>query len=239
MARKRDDLAYIVLPNRDGWMVTFSDMTNLLLTFFVMIIAMSSLDTKMFKESFGFFNQGNGVLEFPGEQMLRSVPRLKEASVIKIYVDASALSRDVMMNMPEEVVRGAESAGINIFDVRQSARGLSVALNSDVLFDPDSADLKPQAREILTAVVDVLRRTDYQLSVEGHTDNTGALDQNITLSLRRAQAVLDYAVYVRDLSPTRFSLAGYGPLMPRAANASEYGRARNRRVEIVLIKEKL
>lgn len=239
MAKLNRAVEYITLPSRDRWMVTFSDMTNLLLTFFVLIIATSSMDTKVFKESFGFFNQGDGVLEFPAEQKLRSVPRIKEASVLKIYVDAAALSRDVMLQLPTEVARGTAGAAISAFDIRETPRGLAISLDSNVLFDPGSAQLKPQAATVLAALAVVLAKTDYQLSVEGHTDNTGGMESNMTLSLKRAQAVLDHFVYVNDLTPTRFCLAGYGPLVPRAANASEYGRARNRRVEVVLLKDQV
>jgi len=237
MARKNNNIEYIRLPNKDGWMITFSDMTNLLLTFFVMMIAFSTLDNQIFKESFGFFRQGVGVLDFPGEQRSKSIPKLAEASIIKIYVDPATLEKDILSKMPEDAMRKVQYASIDLLDVRQTPRGLAISLNTDVLFDTGSANLKLGTYAILSAIAGVIGKTDYEISVEGHTDNTGATEMNMNLSLRRGQAVLDYFIYVADMRPTRFCLAGYGPLMPFWHNDTELGRARNRRVEIVLLKD--
>ena len=71
MAYKDKNVMYIKLPDRMGWMVTCSDLVTLLLTFFVMIIAMSSMDSKVLKDSFGFFSAVTGPLEFSREHEVK------------------------------------------------------------------------------------------------------------------------------------------------------------------------
>jgi chemotaxis protein MotB len=236
MADQYPHVKYIQLPRRDGWMVTLTDMTYVLMTFFVLILSMSAMDKKAFKESFGFFNEGSGVLEYPGEQQLRSMSSPADKNVLKI-VDMSTLSRELQANVPQGIPSEAGNVGTDLYDVRSTPRGLAIALNSDVLFDTGSARIKPQMQQAMSGIAAVLARTDGRISVEGHTDNTGETEMNMNLSLRRGQAVLDYFIYVADMRPTRFCLAGYGPFMPFWHNDTELGRARNRRVEIVLLKD--
>lgn len=102
-------------------------------------------------------------------------------------------------------------------------------------FDVDKATLRPDAQPIL-AEIDKLLQSDpaLKLSIEGHTDNTGAPDHNQTLSAARARSVLGALVGL-GIDPARLQSKGFGQDKPLADNAREDGRAKNRRVELVKI----
>jgi outer membrane protein OmpA-like peptidoglycan-associated protein len=120
-----------------------------------------------------------------------------------------------------------------ILETRESARGLIVNV-SDVLFDTDSANLKPGAREKLARVAGVLlSHQGLQLAVEGHTDSVGAEGYNQRLSERRAASVRDYLVR-QGIAPTGVATSGLGESQPVVSNNTAAGRQQNRRVELVV-----
>lgn len=112
-------------------------------------------------------------------------------------------------------------------------RGLVINLGED-LFDTGDAQLKPSANRVLLQLAQYLqlnpRRT---LRVEGYTDSTGNASDNLALSQARAQAVVDLLASL-GVAPERMAVRGYGGQFPIEANASERGRALNRRVEVVI-----
>jgi OOP family OmpA-OmpF porin len=113
---------------------------------------------------------------------------------------------------------------------------LQVSLNSAVLFDTDKYDLKPEARQELAHVVDLIRQQpNGSVLVEGHTDATGSEAHNQTLSENRARSVRDYLEAQTQGAGVRFSSRGYGKSRPIASNDTEAGRAKNRRVEIIIV----
>ena len=123
----------------------------------------------------------------------------------------------------------------------EGARGIQKALEEDgrvdlygILFDTNQATLKPESERTLEAVFEVLEGNE-QLAVRvvGHTDDVGSAENNRSLSGRRATAVRDWLVK-RGVATARLSAAGRGESQPVASNATEEGRARNRRVEIAV-----
>ena len=102
-----------------------------------------------------------------------------------------------------------------------------------ILFDTDAATLKAESEATLAEIVSVLKdNAGLSIYVVGHTDDVGALDYNQDLSLRRAVAVTD-ALVAKGISRDRLTPLGAGPMAPVASNATEDGRALNRRVELV------
>lgn len=116
--------------------------------------------------------------------------------------------------------------------VQDADRGLVLTLG-DVLFDSGDAELKPSANRTLLKLVQFLQiNLKRRVRVEGYTDNTGEPAFNLQLSRDRAQAVADMLVDL-GVDEKRIQVRGYGDQYPIEANASERGRAVNRRVEIV------
>lgn len=126
----------------------------------------------------------------------------------KVTVDAEALARDLT------------TAG------RAALYGVS--------FDTNSATLQPASQPALAEVARMLdHNPQLRLYVVGHTDDVGEMKVNLDLSRRRAEAVVAALVGQYKIQPDRLEAAGVGPLAPVAPNASEQGRALNRRVELV------
>ena len=111
---------------------------------------------------------------------------------------------------------------------------IQLVMPSNITFDFDSAVFKTGFNHTLDSVAKVLKEYNKtNVIVAGYTDNVGKADYNNQLSLRRAQAVADYLI-LRNVSPARISVYGYGSQYPVASNDPEAGRAQNRRVTITL-----
>jgi outer membrane protein OmpA-like peptidoglycan-associated protein len=119
-----------------------------------------------------------------------------------------------------------------VAQVTKTENGLLVQLASDILFDVDSAVLKPEAVDQLTKVGDIIAKYgDDRVRIEGHTDAQGAAAYNEELSLRRADAVRR-VLLSRGVQEKQMLVLGLGEARPVADNQSAAGRARNRRVEL-------
>lgn len=133
---------------------------------------------------------------------------------------------DKQADMIEEAVPGAE--------VKRVGEGIQIVFDdkSGVNFALNSAELTADAKKNLDAITEVfIEFPDTKLMIEGHTDDTGADDYNMKLSVRRAQSVANY-FKAKGVSASRFSVEGFGETAPRFPNDSDVNRVKNRRVEI-------
>ncbi|MEP7301321.1 MAG: OmpA family protein [Caldimonas sp.] len=122
--------------------------------------------------------------------------------------------------------------GSNVEISQTADNQLRLAVPSDISFETGGYAVKAQLRGVLDALAATLAgERDARLRIVGHTDRTGSAAVNNPLSLDRAQSVRDYLA-ARSVAPTRVETVGRGDREPIADNASEAGRARNRRVEI-------
>ncbi len=126
----------------------------------------------------------------------------------------------------------AASAGTGVEVARTDDNRLKVNVPSDISFDTGRADIKPAMRPVLDELGKNLDGS-VRVTIVGHTDSTGSDAVNNPLSLERAQAVRDYLAG-RGVAPQRVTVQGRGEHEPVASNATESGRAQNRRVEIYL-----
>lgn len=100
-------------------------------------------------------------------------------------------------------------------------------------FDTAKADIKPESAAIVDEIVALMRNnTQLNIAIEGHTDNVGTAASNQTLSEARAKSVMA-AIVAKGIPAARLSAQGFGQTKPIADNATEEGKARNRRVELV------
>jgi len=111
-----------------------------------------------------------------------------------------------------------------------------IEVNQVIFFDLGKATIKSRSKPILDEIVDTLRENPQikHVRIEGHSDTTGSKNFNIWLSSERAQSVVDYLIQ-NGVSAKRLSSRGYGPELPIASNATKEGRAKNRRVEFVIV----
>lgn len=139
--------------------------------------------------------------------------------------------REAKLNSAQQQGRWLEDQILSLVTT-QTERGLVMTLG-DVLFDPGHAELKSSASRTVLKVVQFLQLNPRRVvRIEGYTDSTGDRQENLKLSRDRAQAVADVLIDL-GVSEKRVQVEGYGQDFPVDANASERGRAQNRRVEIV------
>ncbi len=169
------------------------------------------------------------VLAAQGELARIEAERLAlAASVVALEDQSAALERE-----KAELSTRLHGALSQVADTQQSARGMIVSL-PNILFDTDQATLKNEAKVVIAKLAGILLiLPELNLRVEGHTDSTGSADHNQQLSERRAATVRDFLAQ-QGIGGQRMVSVGYGLTRPVADNSTRDGRAKNRRVEIVI-----
>ena len=131
-------------------------------------------------------------------------------------------------------VADMETGLISVREIQDSLLTLGKVALYGIFFDTGKAEVKPESGPNLDAIVSFLNdNSEVDLFVVGHTDITGGFDANVSLSKRRAEAVVK-ALQARGVSAARLQADGVGPLAPVASNQSAAGRQKNRRVELVV-----
>ena len=208
------------------WMATFSDMVTLIMVFFILMYAIASKNVSTFKSAIiGADAKSIGVLE--------------ALNAVEIQETLQNLEMTKTDDILSEVSGVAEQENL---DIETSQGKIIVRVPGTSLFKPGQADLQLSARAVLDAVVGVINKyPDYKIHIQGHTDDesisTEKFPTNWELSAGRATAVLRY-FYDKGVEPENMTATGYADTFPLATNDTVPGRAKNRRVEFVLEKEK-
>jgi outer membrane protein OmpA-like peptidoglycan-associated protein len=137
----------------------------------------------------------------------------------------------------EAKLKDARDTIARIAAVKDDDRGMVITLQGEVLFKTGKWDLKAGAMAKLDQIADALKGKEQPITVFGYTDNVGGHDQNMDLSLKRANSVRDYLV-TRGIPSDLITAQGKGDADPIAENTSTDGRQQNRRVEIVVAPKK-
>lgn len=227
--------------NTEAWMATYSDLVTLLLCFFVLLYSFSEVDVEKFEKMMNSFHGSIGVLD-GGKTMDEqdgasyNNANLKKDNEAEEIEDFLALKRYIEAYAQ---VKGLEDE----IKVTIEERGLMVRVLDNVFFDSGKADIKPRAREIILYIGEVLNKNQFlkkHIKVEGHTDNVKMnsvqFPSNWELSVRRATNVLRILESQRHIDGNRISASGYGPNRPIAPNDTPENKAKNRRVDIVVLK---
>lgn len=144
--------------------------------------------------------------------------------------------REEIKKERDELASKLKGALSSVAETTETARGLIVNL-AGVLFDLNQATLKPESQLKLAKLAGILMVfPDMKLSIEGHTDSTGSEDFNLKLSTERARTVYEFLMS-QGVSPERMKYQGFGSSRPVAPNDTEANRAKNRRVEVIVLKE--
>jgi len=217
-----------------AYMSTWGDMCTLLLCFFVMLLAMSTIDpTKFMVAANSFQNAFSGVLEsFP------TVLITKDILIPKLGGDAQnkRMAVDAATKMKEKIKEeGLEDA----MSVQVTETGISIQIEDKggLGFESGRADVSPKLYGILKDLTNVVNAAPTtQVRVEGHTDNVpihnAQFPSNWELSSARALNVVRYMANNGDVDPSRLSAIGYGEYRPRVPNTTAENRKTNRRIEI-------
>jgi chemotaxis protein MotB len=211
-----------------AWMVTYSDMVTLLLTFFVLLLSMASMDKIKFSSAAGSLRGAFGVLGSTEKTPL-SKPRVVEFAPIedetfhRLYQRIQTSITHLKLDRDIELVKDRGAVVLRVKD--------------SILFAPGEARVKAEAYPVLRKVADLVRPLPLNLRIEGNTDDLPLNDpllSNWDLSVNRAVGVLKFFAGENLLPLRRMSALGYGPENPLVPNASPEERGLNRRVDFVL-----
>ena len=228
----------------DEWLGTYSDCVTLLLTFFILLYSMSSVDAEKLKsisQAFVSVMTGQSADSFMEFDMYNGkVPVIGGESDVEGVIDAQSLGKENMYQDIKNYVEKNDLSGA--MDIIQDERGVILELKDTVLFQSGQADLIPGSKEVLDKVDTLISALPNSVIVEGHTDNVPISNyryaSNWELSTQRAVNVVKYFVETKNNDPMKFSAAGYGEYRPIVYNNSEENKAKNRRVNILIINEK-
>ena len=236
--------------NHERWLVSYADFITLLFAFFVVMYSLSSVNEGKYRvlsdSLVSAFRSVN--LNASGEQIVVSpvarpltAPSPPVAARTPEQIEAEARRQAQvarMRSVAEDIRRVLEplTRGGQV-SVSEGALGIKVEINASVLFAPGEAALGAQAITALRAVAEVLAGADFPITIEGHTDNlpinTFRFPSNWELSAVRASSVVRLFVE-SGVGAGRLTAAGYSDQRPLADNFNEEGRARNRRVTILI-----
>ncbi len=231
--RRRRRHAAAAQPNHERWLVSYADFITLLFAFFTTMYAISTVDAQklasMVDSMQVAFDRSDGE------------PRASRATTGAAPA-ATPMTASVEGREQALARRLRERLGGHAVDVEIDRRGIVVSMREAGSFATGSADLSGDARHLLSELAATLGDDpSLKLRVEGHTDDvpiqTGRFASNWELSTARATSVVTFLVQQTGVVPSRLSAAGYGEFHPRVPNTGNDARARNRRVDIVILNE--
>lgn len=218
-------------------MVTYSDLMTLLLVFFVLIYSFSIVDVQKFKAFMASF-QGVGILDTGAQPLDNNSPNQNES--MEIEHEIGDISKGAKLLEVYSVIETflTENGLEEFIAASYEEQGVTLDIKEKVLFDSGKADLKPGAEVILAQLATLLDDLPNQITVEGHTDNrpitTLQFPSNWELSAARSARVVRFFVERHGMDAHKFVVVGFGQFNPIASNKNEEGRAKNRRVLIVI-----
>lgn len=228
------------------WIVTFSDMMSLLLTFFILLYSISTVDAQKFKNITEYLQ-----LALSGDGR----PSIMDGGTqpVSSPLDEDPMAEDETPNnegtepVSKEVLQMYEKINQYVTDLELQAdvevlmvqKGVYVEIKDAILFESGSAMLKQSGVQLLSKLEGMLNEFDNDIVVEGHTDNvpirSAAYPSNWELSAARAVSVLRHLQEEMNVDPTRLSAKGYGEFAPIVPNDTWENKGKNRRVNLIIL----
>ncbi|MGH9448944.1 MAG: OmpA family protein [Terriglobia bacterium] len=251
MSRKKKAPEHV---NHERWLISYGDFITLLFALFVVLFASSQVDKRktvavaqaiqIAFQQLGVFPAGHGTQALERIRLLaNSNPPAANPSPAErpnILRGAEYRTGEFKQLRAELMTVLASEISHRDVNIRTTRDGLVVSLQEVGFFDSGSAVMKPNALPVLRKIADTLSGAPQNIRVEGHTDNVpihnSQFASNWDLSTARATEVLNLLITRFGIAPSRLSAAGYAKYHPVASNATASGRARNRRVDIVVLR---
>lgn len=221
------------------WLITFADLVTLLLTFFVLLLSMSSLTLSSFAQVESFFQPRNFISHSDSGNIPRRIELVLQKLLEPDFEQNKARIKDLLFPydaIPKEMSR---SKVMDNLDILVTDEGIVIVMTNSILFEQGEFELSEENKQLLTPLYEVLLYSNQDINISAHTDNLPVSGlSNYSLSSMRALSIIDFfltEINIDDaLIPQRISISAYGPDRPVADNNSPGGRAKNRRVEILL-----
>ncbi|MBI4656939.1 MAG: OmpA family protein [Elusimicrobia bacterium] len=208
------------------WAVTYGDLMSYLMILFLVLFSFSLVKSdraksRKYEESLSSIQK-----VFGGEESKERLARVKAMECEDTVV--SGLQKSLETNALKNLVK---------MELNESR--VKLILSEAIIFDSGKADLKETAKNVLTPIIEELKKVPNGIIVEGHTDmlqiKSGKYKNNWELSMARAYAVIEFMENA-GIDSKRLAGIGYGPNRPVEDNSTPEGRTKNRRIEISLIK---
>jgi chemotaxis protein MotB len=224
--RQRRDEVENQLNRGALWAVTYGDLMSYLMIFFLVLFSFSIARTDKTKSRKYEESLANIQRSFGGKADDKMLERAKAQE-----------NESRMETSLKQTMRTGNLA--NLVQIQSNERKVKLVLTEGVLFASGKADLKEPAKKILAPIAAELKTVPNDIVIEGYTDNipvrSGRYSSNWELSMARAYSVLQF-FQQQGIAPAHLAGLGYGDTRPVADNSTPEGRARNRRIEISLMK---
>ncbi|MCB7070141.1 flagellar motor protein MotB [Caldibacillus sp. 210928-DFI.2.22] len=233
----------------ETWLLPYSDLMTLLLALFIVLFASSAVDAQKFQSMSKVFSEiftgGTGIVDYEsieqknGEELADETKEKleKEKEQTQVPVDEqttlSATQERVNQYILEKGLTGQLKTSL-------TSEGLLVTINDSVLFDSGSAEVREEDIAVAKEISDLLViDPPHNVIISGHTDNVPIQNSNFSsnweLSVMRAVNFMKIILENDQLDPRMFSAKGFGEFQPIASNDTEEGKAKNRRVEVLIL----
>lgn len=245
--------------NNDRWLVSYADFITLLFAFFVVMYASSNINEKKYDALSNSLmsafaplqvTEGESKLntkmkttgEIAGTQTEQSPILIDPLGLIRLKREMAIVKREKMNRIEKDLTSALkpliEDGKIGVM---QTPKGVRIDIIDSYLFSPGSANVtSPAALATLAQIAPILAKGDQGIDIEGHTDNqpinTRAFNSNWELSAIRATSVLNILLQ-KGISEDRLSATGFGSSRPLESNDTALGKAKNRRVSILLLRD--
>lgn len=222
-------------PGAPGWVVTFGDMMSLLLTFFILLLSFSRLETSKFKVLALNFQKAFGVDNVTPRSTFEDgrSPTMQHYS---LPFNASQVIENLQNSVAS--LKSRSPSGTVDIEVEKNQQGVLMTIPYESMFDSGSAEIKAEFWPMLEDVARQLKHNNAQVRISAFTDNIPIrnhpeFSSNDHLSAARAVALARYLMSTSDRLPQeRFEVVPFGPSRPITSNMSERSRRRNRRIEV-------
>ena len=223
------------------WLISYADFITLLFAFFVVMYAVSAVNEQKYRVVAESLGGAFGKVTVGG-QAAPAHPATEVPPEVRAQLERNRLVQEEAAHMNSVASSLLDVLGPLVQEgkvrITQGRRGVSIEINANVLFQPGKADLEPGSLEVLRAVAERLRDEPFNLEVTGHTDllpiSNSTFASNWELSAVRATSVVRHLA-ANGIAPERMQAIGREATRPVAPNNTPEGRARNRRVELMIL----
>lgn len=225
-----------------AWVVSYSDMVTLLLTFFVLMFAIGETEQEKFQRVVvslrdalkGTTNLEHDVYTGNQDSQYQIVSTETSPDEIELLAAVKQEMEKIISDLQKLIETNSMEGQIT---AEMTPRGAIISISNVAVFPIGKAQLTDLGRHTIQDITRILQAFPYHVKVEGHTDNTpintDEFPSNWELSTRRASEIVRFLID-KGISPTQLSAEGFAEFHPVATNFTAAGRSQNRRVELVI-----
>ncbi len=247
-----------------AWVMTFADLMTLLMCFFVLLLAFSEMDVAKFKQLSGSMKEAFGVqaevevrtipkgTSVIAQEFSPGKPEPTPINTVRQFtIDSNRNTLDALDREAKEIEETRDHARRLRIALREEIKEGTVSIETEGMkiivhimekasFDSGYADVRPEFMPVLDKIARLIDDASGDITISGHTDDVPISNErfrsNWDLSTSRAVSVAHELMKVSSISPGKVTVTGHADTRPRADNETTEGRAKNRRVDISIVR---